>query len=213
MTKKLSSRQSRIFTTIQNFIETHGYPPTVRDITAACDISSTSVTDYNLDILCERGYIDRAEGISRGISLTGKGLSPAAERVRRVRRAGAICACEDFRLEETENAELIAVSASMLAGRKNVVAVDVSDDSFNYALFAAGDTMLIDLSDVLPGRGSRLLWFRPAGRLCISAVERAGTDLRIVNPGGQPVIVPKDHVEIKGRILGAMRAFPAVHSP
>ena len=95
----------------------------------------------------------------------------------------------------------------MTGGRKGVLAVSVSDDSFNYALFAAGDTVLIDPSDTLPCDGSMLFWFRPLKRLCISAVERAGADLRIVNTSGDPVIVPKDYVEIRGRILGAMRAL------
>ena len=49
--KKLSERQERILHFTKGFIEEQGYPPTVRDIQYACSISSTSVVDYNLNIL------------------------------------------------------------------------------------------------------------------------------------------------------------------
>ena len=51
MKKKLSVKQSAILEYIQIFLDDHQFPPTVRDIQGGCDISSTSVVDYNLRIL------------------------------------------------------------------------------------------------------------------------------------------------------------------
>ena len=48
---KLSERQQMIMSFIENFIEEHDYPPTIRDIQNGCNISSTSVVAYNLDKL------------------------------------------------------------------------------------------------------------------------------------------------------------------
>ena len=48
MVKKLSERQENILTFIKNFLDEHSYPPTVRDIQTGCNVSSTSVVDYNL---------------------------------------------------------------------------------------------------------------------------------------------------------------------
>ena len=59
MKKKLSSKQERILEFIRNFLDDHQFPPTVRDIQAGCDISSTSVVDYNLRILQREGYLRR----------------------------------------------------------------------------------------------------------------------------------------------------------
>jgi repressor LexA len=66
--KDLSARQQRIFEFIRDFIDRHDYPPSIRQIQEACDISSTSVVDYNLRILEGKGFIRRDREVSRAIS-------------------------------------------------------------------------------------------------------------------------------------------------
>ena len=51
MKRPLSKRQKSMLDYIKNFMDENSYPPTVRDIQAGCEISSTSVVDYNLQIL------------------------------------------------------------------------------------------------------------------------------------------------------------------
>ena len=69
MKKKLSPKQEAIVEFIQGFLQDHHFPPTVRDIQGGCEISSTSVVDYNLRILQREGYIRRRSEVSRGIEL------------------------------------------------------------------------------------------------------------------------------------------------
>ncbi len=69
----LSSNQNNILTFIEEFIaRNNGLPPTIREIQFGCNISSTSVVDYNLNILCERGYIRWIRSTARGIMLPPK---------------------------------------------------------------------------------------------------------------------------------------------
>ena len=49
--EKLPPKQEAILNVIGEFIDRKGYPPSVREIQAACGISSTSVVDYNMRIL------------------------------------------------------------------------------------------------------------------------------------------------------------------
>ena len=86
--RELSERQQKIVDFIQRFWADRHYPPTVRDIVSGCKISSTSVVDYNLDILEREGYIRRHSGISRGIEL----LIGAVEMGIRVPMIGLIAA-------------------------------------------------------------------------------------------------------------------------
>ena len=67
--KRLSSKQQHIIDFVRRFCADRGYPPTIRDIASGCGISSTSVVDYNLDILERNEYIRRYPGVSRGIEL------------------------------------------------------------------------------------------------------------------------------------------------
>ncbi|MBN1564154.1 MAG: hypothetical protein JXA10_09960, partial [Anaerolineae bacterium] len=66
----LSARQKNILKFIESFISDHGYPPTIREIGEAVDIASTSVVNYNLNKLVDRGFIERAPKVSRGLWLT-----------------------------------------------------------------------------------------------------------------------------------------------
>ena len=46
-------------------------PPSIRDIVKGCNISSTSVVDYNLRILEREGHLRRDAEVSRGIVRAG----------------------------------------------------------------------------------------------------------------------------------------------
>ena len=69
--KQLSDKQTRMLAFIEEFIDEHGYPPTVRDIQYGCGLSSTSVVKYNLDRLSEGGYLTRDSEVSRGLAMPG----------------------------------------------------------------------------------------------------------------------------------------------
>lgn len=70
--KPLSKRQQSILQFTQGYMEEHGRPPTIREIGKAVGINSTSVVNYNLGKLAEKGYLDRDPDVSRGLRLTQK---------------------------------------------------------------------------------------------------------------------------------------------
>jgi repressor LexA len=67
--KGLSDRQKKILEVLDSFQKRYGYPPAIREICDQASISSTSVVNYYLDQLEEMGYIERDQGVSRGIRL------------------------------------------------------------------------------------------------------------------------------------------------
>ena len=75
----LSERQSRILTFIRHYVAANSRPPSLRDITEGCNISSTSVVDYNIRRLEENGYLTRTPMTRRTIVLTETGRSEAAD--------------------------------------------------------------------------------------------------------------------------------------
>lgn len=74
--KPLTQRQRMMLVFIREFTAQHFRPPTVREITMACRISSTSVTDYNLRLLEHGNYLARKAGTARSIVLTQRGRLP-----------------------------------------------------------------------------------------------------------------------------------------
>ncbi len=73
--KGLSDRQKKILEVLDTFQKRNGYPPAIREICNQASISSTSVVNYYLEQLEQMGYIERDQGVSRGIRL----LQPALE--------------------------------------------------------------------------------------------------------------------------------------
>ena len=69
MPEGLSDKQQLILEFLEQFIAEHDYPPSIRDIQNGCNISSTSVVDYNLKRLEEKGLIRRDREVSRAIEL------------------------------------------------------------------------------------------------------------------------------------------------
>ena len=69
-------------------------PPTVRDIQRGCEISSTSVVDYNLRLLERYGYLKRRSEIARGIELLDETGLPVNTGSTRVQIVGSIAAGE-----------------------------------------------------------------------------------------------------------------------
>jgi len=69
MSNALTERQKRILNFIRNFTRANSYSPTIREICDGCDISSTSVCNYNLELLQDLGLLKRQKGITRSIVL------------------------------------------------------------------------------------------------------------------------------------------------
>ena len=75
----MKQRQTKILAFIKDFTTRHPYPPALREIVEGCGLSSTSVAQYNLRLLEQRGYLTRVPAAARGIALTerGRAWSPA----------------------------------------------------------------------------------------------------------------------------------------
>jgi len=58
-----------VYELIIAYTEEQGYPPSVREITDACGISSLSVTQHYLGLLQDWGYIRRVPYRARGIQI------------------------------------------------------------------------------------------------------------------------------------------------
>lgn len=70
MTPTLSDVQYQILHFIKHHIEHVGYPPTVREISAAVHLRSTSAVMHQLRQLETKGYLRRDHGKDRALVLT-----------------------------------------------------------------------------------------------------------------------------------------------
>ena len=57
---ELTKRQTDVLNFVKEFMVSHGYPPTVREIASAIDVSSPATVQAHLDALADKGYIKKA---------------------------------------------------------------------------------------------------------------------------------------------------------
>ena len=65
-----------ILAAIQEYIEDHGFPPSVRDIQDMTGINSTSKVQRILNELADKGYIERTPETARSIVLKEPVIMP-----------------------------------------------------------------------------------------------------------------------------------------
>ena len=209
--KTLSSRQQRIIDFIRRFWVERSYPPTVRDILSGCGISSTSVVDYNLDILAREGHIRRHAGVSRGIELLTR--PPAAGHSLQVPVVGQISAGEPIPVpaadtwDTTAVSETLEVTEDLTRGRGEVYALKVKGSSMVDALINDGDIVLMQYVNVVENGEMAAIWLKAEKEATLKKVYREPGRIRLqpANSQMKSIYAEPDNVEIQGRVIGVIR--------
>ncbi|MBI2942282.1 MAG: transcriptional repressor LexA [Chloroflexi bacterium] len=206
----LSTRQQRILTFIRDFQNEHSYPPTVREIGQAVEISSTSVVDYHLKALFRAGYLHRDPDVSRGLSLVESEERPCVldRATMRVPVVGTIAAGEPIAAVES-HAETIELTGDL-----------ATEDC--YALRVKGKSMigdLIDDGDVVVVRPQAtadngaivvaLLTDGPGGegQATLKRIFRERDCIRLQPANGEmePIYARPSDVMVQGRVVAVIR--------
>jgi repressor LexA len=140
MTIGLTVRQEDILEFIRDWIESRGYPPTIRDIQKPFGIKSTNGVKVHLDALEKKGFIIRNPGISRGIELTELSGKKSGDDVQRVPVIGRIAAGAPILAEENYEDELVVDNRFIRAGK--IFALEVRGDSMVDAGIFNGDYVI-----------------------------------------------------------------------
>lgn len=209
--KTLSSKQQRIVDFIRHFWHERNYPPTIRDIVSGCAISSTSVVDYNLNILEREGYIHRHPGISRGIELAG--LSVGLGNHLKIPIIGQIAAGEPIPVpapdtwDDTASAETLEVTEDLVRGREGVYALKVKGSSMIDSLINDGDVVLMQHVNVVENGEMAAVWLKSEKEVTLKKVYREANRIRLqpANSQMEPIYVEPDDVEIQGKVIAVIR--------
>jgi repressor LexA len=208
---RLSAKQQSIMKYIDRFLSTNGYPPSIRDIQAGCDISSTSVVDYNLNILERKQYIRRHPEVSRGIELLHK--TPTSETTVQVPIIGLIAAGEPIPVPTPDTWDVAAISDTIEIPReltrkkKGVYALRVKGTSMIDALINDGDIVLMQYVNTIENGQMAAVWLRTEKEVTLKKVyvERSRVRLQPANSQMQPIFTAPGNVEIQGRVIAVIR--------
>ena len=214
MKKKLSPRQQRILEFIRDFMDEHHYPPTVRDIQERCEISSTSVVDYNLHILEREGYLKREPEVSRGIELLDGGSRRSRRDVVQVPVLANIAAGDPLPIPPSDSwreqaLEVIDLPTSVVKGKPNVFGLRVKGLSMIDAYVADGDLVLLEPVPQPENGDMVAAWLDDDNSVTLKRFFLEGDTVRLQpeNSSMEPIRVPAENVAVRGRVVGVIRTL------
>lgn len=205
--KGLSGKQQKILEFLRQFIRDKDYPPSIRDIQLGCEISSTSVVDYNLKALERLGYIRRDREVSRAIELLdGTGRRPHTIPVPII---GTIAAGQPIPVptEETwsnvDYDNVVELSLEMTQGKEHVYALRVKGTSMIDALVNDGDIVVLEATNSADDGDMVAAWLKDTGEATLKRLYVEGERVRLqpANVTMEPIYTGVDNVEIQGRVL------------
>ena len=211
----LTQRQQEIWQFLVEYVDGHGYPPTVREIGEAVGLASPSTVHAHLANLERAGLLRRDPTKPRALELVGHRREAVAAQVRRDREAesqrlpllGQIAAGSPLLAEENIEDE-VAVPEPL--GRGADFLLRVKGDSMVEAGILDGDTLVVrkqpdarngDVVVALVGddesadEATVKTFYRDAGRVRLQPENSALT----------PIYA--DHVEILGKVIGVFRSL------
>lgn len=212
----LSPRQQEMRKFIKEFVEEHGFPPTIREIGSAVHISSTSVVNYNLNILQAKGYLQRNRDISRGVRLIERvpEIQEAPITLIRVPVLGRIVAGQPVSIPDENFSPLsvdesIALTRDIIQEEGPVYALQVKGDSMIDALIHDGDIVIMKRATDVKDGDLVAAWLKAEKETTLKRFywekEKNRVRLQPAHPTMDPIYVNPANLEIQGKVIAVIR--------
>jgi repressor LexA len=198
---------------IREFLAKHGYPPSIREIGEAVEISSTSVVNYNLNVLEKRELIARDRTVSRGIRLLDEVPGPGGtlHGLIRIPLLGRIAAGSPIPVPESDFAlfdgETVEVARGVFTDQEGLYALQVRGDSMIDALVNDGDIVVMKHQQEASNGDMVAVWIKDKEETTLKHFYLEGETVRLqpANPTMQPIFVPAGSIEVQGKVVMIIR--------
>ena len=206
----LPEPQQRILAYINQYMDEHGVPPTIREIQKGTNTSSTSMVSYHLKGLERAQLINRTERRSRGV------LPQDAHRVNlrdmiNVPIVGRIVASEPApmpdadALRDAENT--VQIARSMVGSEEGLYALEVKGNSMIDALINDGDIVVMRRTEEVKNGDLAAVFLTDKNESTLKRVFREGKKLKLKpeNPTMKPFYVDARNAMIQGKVMCVIR--------
>jgi len=207
----LSKRQKKILAFLESFMQENSYPPTIREIGKAVEISSTSVVNYNLEALQRMGYIIRDRTISRGIRLVDELSNPGHNsNLLKIPLLGRIAAGNPIPVMDgafDSDTDMIDMTRNLVPDPENTYALKVKGQSMIDALINDGDVVVMHYTNTAANGDMVAAWLSDQEETTLKRFFQEGSRVRLQpeNKSMEPIWVDANKVQIQGRVVAVIR--------
>ena len=198
----LTKRQREILDYLSEFIQQHGYAPSLEEIGRRFGLSSLATVHKHLTNLQEKGFIRRAWNRSRSVELVP---TRAGGRTLELPLLGFVAA--GVPIEAITTAETIAVPDT-LVGKLDTYVLRVRGDSMIDEQIRDGDFVIVE-DRKSAENGEMVIALVGGFEVTLKKFYRENGRVRLqpANPAMQPLIIDADRVQVQGVVVGVMRKY------
>ena len=198
----LTKRQREILDYLQDFIQQHGYAPSLEEIGRRFGLSSLATVHKHLTNLQEKGFIKRAWNRSRSVEMIP---TSSAGRSVDLPLLGYVAAGAP--IEAVSTSETIAVPEEMV-GRRDTYVLRVRGNSMIDEQICDGDFVIIEDRKTVQN-GETVVALLGGQDVTLKKLYREQGNIRLqpANPAMQPIVVPSEQVQVQGVVIGVMRRY------
>ncbi len=198
----LTKRQREILDYLNEFIEQHGYAPSLEEIGHRFNLSSLATVHKHLTNLQEKGFIRRAWNRSRSVELVE---TRTGSRSVELPMLGFVAA--GVPIEAIASNETIAVPES-LAGKRDSYVLRVRGDSMIDEQIRDGDFVIVE-DRKSADNGEMVIALIGGLDVTLKKFYRENGRIRLqpANPTMQPMMIDPDQVQVQGVVVGVMRKY------
>lgn len=205
-----SERQEKIYNFISRFTGGKGRPPTIREIGGFVGIRSTSVVNYNLNILVREGLIQRDKDVSRGLRVVAPS-SPATGPLVHIPLLGKIAAGHPIPVPGEGltkfDGETLSLTRDVIEEQEGLFALIVKGDSMIDALINDGDIVVMKKQDTAQNGEMVAVWLKDERATTLKRIYHEEKRIRLqpMNPMLRPRYDRPDKVQIQGKVVLVVR--------
>ena len=202
--EKLTVKQNLVLDYLKRSIAKNGYPPTVREIGKALDLSSPATVQAHLNTLEAKGYIKRGDSKNRAIELLVPNDYAESDTVD-VPLLGKVTAGNPIEAIEMPD-EFFTLPASMIPTKKEVFTLRVSGTSMINAGVHDGDIVIVQ-RQATADNGDMVVAMTEDNEVTLKTFYKEDGYFRLQpeNDTMAPIIL--DKVYIVGKAIGLYRKF------
>jgi len=201
----LTEKQKRVMEFIEREVKRWNYPPSVREICKALNISSTATVHGHLDTLESKGYISRMATKPRAIKLIknadGEVIADPEEKCIFAPLVGRITAGQPILAEE--NKEGLFPIPSTISNDENCFVLRVAGDSMIGAGINDGDYVVVRQQNNAENGEIAAVLIEDEATVKRIYIEENSYRLQPENEAFEPITARE--VEILGKVIGLFR--------
>jgi repressor LexA len=198
----LTKRQREILDYLAEFIQQHGYAPSLEEIGRRFSLSSLATVHKHLTNLQEKGFIRRAWNRSRSVELVP---TRSGGRAIELPLLGFVAAGAP--IEAVASSESISVPED-LVGKRDSYVLKVRGDSMIDEHIRDGDFVIVEDRQTAEN-GEMVIALLGGNEVTLKKFYRDNGRVRLqpANPAVQPILIAPDLVRIQGVVVGVMRKY------